>query len=466
MLLPPGPASAPDLLNRFLVNPFQFLQQCQRDYGDTFSVPLGDFGAQQYQATGNWVFLTDPQHIRQLFNVKDQDAPGGEANSILFMQLIPSRGSAVIDGVEHVDRRRALSDLVVGKQTLERFNSMILAEAEQTLSQAVVQQSTVQQSTVQQGTVQQGTINLAAVFRTLSHRVMEKVTFGDACDEKTALLAENLHRFGDFGVTPQDKREILDQCLAGVESFLASSSGCPVAHTAEHTEKSSASDNESFTSLLNGLSSTSDRWQPLEQTQLRDELVTLLLGGADTTATSMSWTLVWLLKNPQAMQALRQELTAATQEAELTELDIEQLSYLDAVVKESSRISPMLFNSSVRLLKQPMQVGQYQLPVGTMVANCNYLVHHREDIYAEPALFKPERFLNQKPNPHQWIPFGGGIRRCIGMGFAQHEIKLALARLLLQYDIEDAGVSDQAEMQGSFFGPQGGVPVKLQPMEK
>ncbi|BFM14894.1 cytochrome P450 [Maricurvus nonylphenolicus] len=448
MLLPPGPAPSPDLLDHFLANPFNFLLQCQRDYGDTFSVPLGDFGATQYQATGNWVFLTDPQHIKQLFNVKDQDAPGGEANSILFMQLIPSRGSAVIDGVEHVDRRRALSDLVVGKHTLERFNSMILDVAEQAFREA-----TEQQTRAQQTRAQQGTINLASVFRTLSHRVMERVTFGDLCDGNTALLAENLHRFGDFGVTPQDKREILDQCLSGVESFLSSRAGCPVAHN--------SSDRESYTSLLNGLSSTSDRWQPLEKEQLRDELVTLLLGGADTTATSMSWTLVWLLKNPQAMQTLRQELTAATEDSALAELDIEQLAYLDAVVKESSRISPMLFNSSVRLLKQPMQIGQYQLPVGTMVANCNYLVHHRADIYPEPEIFKPERFLDKKPNPHQWIPFGGGIRRCIGMGFAQHEIKLALANLLLHYDIEDAGVSDQAAMQGSFFGPQAGVPVKL-----
>ncbi len=448
MSLPPGPSLTDtggrqeDLLDRFFSNPFDFLKQCQDTYGDIFTVPLGDFGVDGYEASGQWVFLTHPEHIKALFGADTDACVGGQANDIQFMKLMPRAGSVVIDGPEHIERRRALGDLVVGKQKLDRFTAMMEAEAIKSFERA-------------ERTAKGNTLQLASVFRELSNNIMERATFGNDTGSDTEEIKQHLNHFGDIGATSTDKEAIIGRCLAKVDSYIdaRTGAGCPV--SAQNQEASS------YISLLKGLSADSERWQSLSQPTLRDELVTMLLGGADTTATTLSWVLAWLVKNSETMKTLVAEVDELLGEGSLAEQDIESLPFLDAVVKESSRISPMLFNSSARLLKQPLALDGYKIPAGTIVANCAYLVHHRADIYSAPESFTPQRFLTSKPNSYQWIPFGGGVRRCIGMGFAIHEIKIALATLLRSYVLQDEGVSTQAEMQGSFFGPAGGIPVKL-----
>jgi cytochrome P450 len=454
MSLPSGPSltdnagSQEDLLESFFANPFDFLKHCQDTYGDVFTVPLGDFGVDEYAASGQWVFLTHPEHIKALFGADTDTCVGGQANDIQFMQLMPRAGSVVIDGPEHIERRRALGDLVVGKQKLNRFTTMMEAEATKSFEQA-------------ERTTEGHTLQLASVFRELSNNIMERASFGNDTGSDTEEIKQHLNHFGDIGATPTDKQAIIGRCLAKVDSYIdtRTEEGCPVAQ--ESFVAPNSPDAVSYLSLFAGLSADSERWQSLPQAALRDELVTMLLGGADTTATTLSWVLAWLVKNPEVMETLVAEVDGGLGDKSLAEQDIESLPFLDAVVKESSRISPMLFNSSARLLKQPLTLGGYKIPAGTMVANCAYLVHHRADIYSAPERFMPQRFLDSKPNPYQWIPFGGGVRRCIGMGFAIHEIKIALATLLRSYVLQDEGVSTQAEMQGSFFGPAGGVPVRL-----
>lgn len=448
MSLPPGPSltdtsgGQEGLLDCFFANPFDFLKHCQDTYGDIFTVPLGDFGVDGYGASGQWVFLTNPEHIKALFGADTGTCFGGQANDIQFMQLMPRAGSVVIDGPEHIERRRALGDLVVGKQKLERFTIMMEAESTKSFERA-------------ERTAQGHTLQLSSVFRELSNNIMERATFGLDTGSDTEEIKQHLNHFGDIGATPTDKQAIIGRCLAKVDSYIdtRAEDGCPVAPN--------SLDVASYRSLFAGLSADSERWQSLPKATLRDELVTMLLGGADTTATTLSWVLAWLVKNPEVMETLVAEVDGVLGDKSLAEQDIESLPFLDAVVKESSRISPMLFNSSARLLKQPMTLGGYKIPAGTMVANCAYLVHHRADIYTAPESFTPQRFLDSKPSPYQWIPFGGGVRRCIGMGFAIHEIKIALVTLLRTYVLQDKGVSTEAEMQGSFFGPAGGVPIIL-----
>lgn len=448
MSLPPGPSLTDSaggqegLLESFFANPFDFLKHCQDTYGDIFTVPLGDFGVDGYSASGDWVFLTHPEHIKALFGADTDTCVGGQANDIQFMQLMPRTGSVVIDGPEHIERRRALGDLVVGKQKLDRFTAMMEAEAQQSFARS-------------ERKAEGKPVQLASVFRELSNNIMERATFGEDVGDDTVEIKQHLNHFGDIGATPTDKQAIIGRCLGKVDSYIEArtEAGCPVP---QHSQ-----DTTSYLSLFRGLSADSERWQSLPQATLRDELVTMLLGGADTTATTLSWILAWLVKNPEVMETLVAEVDGGLDDKSLAEQDIENLPFLDAVVKESSRISPMLFNSSARLLKQPLTLDGYKIPAGTMVANCAYLVHHRKDIYSDPESFTPQRFLTSKPNPYQWIPFGGGVRRCIGMGFAIHEIKIALATLLRSYALQDEGASTQAEMQGSFFGPAGGVPVRL-----
>jgi cytochrome P450 len=159
--------------------------------------------------------------------------------------------------------------------------------------------------------------------------------------------------------------------------------------------------------------------------ELRDQLITLLVAGHETTATALAWAFRYILEHRDVEQKLRAELSRG----DLDPRRIASLPYLDATVREVLRIRPVIPMVG-RRLKAALRIGRYELPRGTFVAPSIWLAHHREQAFPAPTAFRPERFLERKPSASEWFPFGGGIRRCIGMAFALYEMKMSLAAIL------------------------------------
>jgi cytochrome P450 len=160
--------------------------------------------------------------------------------------------------------------------------------------------------------------------------------------------------------------------------------------------------------------------------ELRDELMTLLVAGHETTAAALSWAIELLARHPAQLDRLRSEIAAGDGE-----------DYLDAVVKETLRLRPVI-SLVLRRLAKPMEIGGRLLPAGVSVAPCIYLLHRRPDIYPEPDRFRPERFLERPPGTYTWIPFGGGVRRCLGGAFAEFEMRVVLRELVSRRRIRPA----------------------------
>jgi len=156
--------------------------------------------------------------------------------------------------------------------------------------------------------------------------------------------------------------------------------------------------------------------RPMSDVEIRDELITLLVAGHETTATALAWAVERLVRHPAYQARL------------IEEIHVGEHRFCDAVVKETLRLRPVL-SRVARRLKAPMSIGGIQLPAGVTVVPSIYLIHRRPDIYADPKRFRPERFLEQRAGTYTWIPFGGGIRRCLGAAFAEYEMRVVLSTL-------------------------------------
>jgi cytochrome P450 family 110 len=174
--------------------------------------------------------------------------------------------------------------------------------------------------------------------------------------------------------------------------------------------------------------------EPMTDVELRDELITLLVAGHETTATSLSWAFYWIHHLPQVREKLLQELDTLGENPDLN--TIFRLPYLDAVYKETLRIYPVAMMAFQRIVLSPLEIAGYHFEPGTILAPSIYLTHHREDLYPQPKQFKPERFLERQFSTYEYFPFGGGNRRCIGMAFAQFEMKLILVTVLSRWQLE------------------------------
>jgi len=164
---------------------------------------------------------------------------------------------------------------------------------------------------------------------------------------------------------------------------------------------------------------------PMRDDEMRDELLTLLVAGHETTATSLAWVVERLCRHPRKLDRLRAEIEAGGDE------------YLTATIQETLRLRPVI-SIVLRRLTQPVEIGGYELPAGVSVAPSVYLVHRNPEVYPDPDSFKPERFLDEPPGTYTWIPFGGGVRRCLGAAFAQFEMTVVLRELVRRRQIRPA----------------------------
>jgi cytochrome P450 len=159
--------------------------------------------------------------------------------------------------------------------------------------------------------------------------------------------------------------------------------------------------------------------------------MTLLIAGHESTATALAWAIERLSRHPQALARLREEATSAGGS-----------EYADAVVKETLRLRPVL-SLVLRKLAEPMEIGGHLLPKGTWVAPCISLIHRRADVYPEPDRFRPERFIDGPPGTYTWMPFGGGVRRCLGASFAQLEMREVLRTVATHTDLVPSPARDE-----------------------
>jgi cytochrome P450 len=194
---------------------------------------------------------------------------------------------------------------------------------------------------------------------------------------------------------------------------------------------------------------------PLSEDEVHDELVTLLVAGHETTATALAWSLRWLATDAALVGRLRDAIASANGDP----LAIAKLELLDGTVKESLRLQPVVPLVG-RVLQEPGTFGRVSLPRGALVAPSIYLVHRRPELYPEPERFHPDRFRAFKPSPWEWLPFGGGLRKCIGAAFAMYEMKMVLAALLPRVDFQLADESAVRPVRrGITITPAHGLPI-------
>jgi cytochrome P450 len=204
------------------------------------------------------------------------------------------------------------------------------------------------------------------------------------------------------------------------------------------------------------LDACDEKGAPLSEDEVHDELLTLLVAGHETTATALAWALRWLLPDRALVGRLNDEIASAGGDP----MRLAKLPLLDGTVKEALRLQPVIPMVG-RVLQEPVRIGGIDMPAGSVCAASIYLVHRRPSLYPEPERFRPERFLDFKPAAWEWLPFGGGLRRCVGAAFAMYEMKMVLAAMLPRVEMRLATDRVRNVRRAITITPEGGLPVVL-----
>lgn len=398
---------------QWIVTPISFMRHCHRRYGDQFTVRLA-------RALPPVVFCCDPKAL-QIILTKDEselfDAPG-ELNAV-FEPLLGSQSVITLSGDPHRRMRQLLLPPLHGEQ-MRSYGQLI-----QCITQDVMGEWQIGQPFAVRKAMQ--TISLRVILRAVfgledgpRYQQLERL-LGSLLDQLGHPVSVSFMYYSKLRkylgpVTPWGRvvraEEEIDQLLFNEIS--------------ERRARQQDSRNDILTMLMSARDETGE---PLTEQELRDELMTLLVAGHETTATALAWALYWIHKSSQARGRLTDELESLEDPVDSSALS--RLPYLNAVCSETLRICPVGMLTFPRITKSRVELMGFSLDPGTVVAGCIYLAHHRQEVYPDPDVFRPERFLERRYSPYEYLPFGGGARRCIGMAFAQFEMKIVLGTVLL-----------------------------------
>lgn len=431
--LPPGPSLARAV--GFIRAPFAFLEACARRYGDCFTV--------RFPGVPPFVFTSDPEAIRAIFTGDPEQLRAGEANAPLGAFMGP-QSLLFLDGAAHLRERRLLLPPFHGER-MQAYGRTIAAITDRAIDRWPLGKPFPLHPSMQAITFE---VILSTVFgfeeetRRAALRALLTRLFAIFSSPLGSVLGVPLFQVELGGVTPWGRvvrlKDAIDRLLC-----------------AEFARRRAAAvwRGDDVLSLL--LAARDEAGQPIPDAALRDEMLTLTLAGHETTAASLAWVIARLLERPDVMERLRIEIDAFGAAPER----VGARPYLDAVVKESSRLTPVIPNVG-RRLAVPLRLGGYELPAGVVVAPCIYLAHRRRDLWTEPERFDPDRFVGTRINPAAFLPFGGGTRRCIGAAFATYEMKVVLTRLLARVDLQMApGYQPKLVRRSIAFAPSQGLPV-------
>ena len=432
--LPPGPR-LPRLIQTlgFLFGGVRYLEACRRRYGDVVT-----FGT---LFDSKFVMVFDPGMVKQVFQGSGTQLHAGEANALLG-PILGERSVLLLDEGEHLRHRRLMLPSFHG-QRLQVFEQVMRDAADSEIESWPVGEAFPLLPTMQSLTLR---VIMRAVFGfeegpaedELRNRLREMIE--PVARPRGLLLMTMLGRLGSGrgeAARFEARRRAVDELLY-----------------AEIERRRTAPDLEQRTDVFSALLLAEDEdGERLSDREVRDELVTLLLAGHETTATGLAWTFDLLLHSPPV---LARAAAAARAEDGGDE-------YLDAVVKESLRLRPVIPGVGRVVRGEPFALNGYVIPVGVEINPSIRLVHRRGDLYPDPAAFRPERFLGpDAPDTYTWIPFGGGTRRCLGASFALMEMRIVLGRVLERASLRPASAElNETVFRGITLAPKEGVRVVL-----
>ena len=411
---------SPTLLQiaQWIFDPLGYMKKHFRECGDLF---------QAYVSWGNTnplLMLNEPKALQYILTHdtgKEFTAPG-EVNRILE-PLLGRQNLILLSGNEHQRRRKLVTPPFHGER-LKAYGNII-----QNITQQVIEQWSTETS-----------LNVRDTMQKITMKVILQAVFGlhegERFDRLERLLGQRLNMTGsplgslllflpflqkNYGSwSPGDR---LQKLSLETDDLLFAE--------IQERRNNPSPDRIDILSLL--LMAEDEDGNGLTDQDLRDELMTLLVAGHETTATALTWALYWIHSLPEVKDKLLAELDSITDQTDPSQFL--KLPYLGAVCNETLRFYPVAMLTFPRQVEQPMELCGYQLEQGMLVMGSIYLIHQREDLYPQPEQFRPERFLEKQFSPYEFMPFGGGVRRCVGAALAQYEMKIVLGTILSQLDL-------------------------------
>jgi cytochrome P450 len=429
-MLPPGPR-LPKLVQTlgFMFAGRRFLDATRRRYGDVVTMSTA--------FDSKFVMVFDPDLLKKVFQAPPDRLRAGEANALLG-QVLGRRSVLVLDGAEHLRQRKLMLPPFHGKR-LRTYEDTMRAAADRAIDAWPVGQPFALMPSMQSVTLD---VIMHAVWG------LEEGPRAEELKRRVRAVIEPLsRRFGIVLLALSGGRFGDRQAVQRFEARRAELDAMIYEEIAQRRLAPDLEEREDVFSML--LGARDEDGEPMTDQELRDELVTLLVAGHETTATGLSWAFELLLRTPRVMAKLEESLAAGDE------------TYLDAVVKEALRLRPVIPGVGRVVRGEPFELGGYSVPPGVEINPSIGVIHRRGDRYPQPGEFRPERFLgDDAPDTYTWVPFGGGTRRCLGASFALLEMKVVIRRVLERASLRTVDRKpEQVLRRGITLVPRDGVRV-------
>ncbi|MEH1767273.1 cytochrome P450 [Nostoc sp.] len=442
MKLPDGPKTSPrSLSHHFKTDPLGFMDAMNESYGDIFTIMAGSTPL---------VIVSNPLGMKQIFTSAKEITASGKLNQGGAL-LVGSNGLLMLDGLRHKHRRQLLMPPLHGNR-VKAYGQRICQVTEKVMNDLASGKSFYAYPTMQKITLE---VILQALFGLHSGERYEQfrglfsnlLSFARSRWLRLSLsypfLRQDLGRWSPWGYWQNLQRQF-DKLLH-----------------AEIAERRSQADRDRTDVLSELVFACDETGQPMTYEDVRDLFPSLLLGGQDASATAITWALYWIHRLRDVRERLLEELDTLSESPD--PMSIVALPYLSAVCNEVLRIYPTQVVTFPRLVESPIEVMGFELSPGTVVRGSIYLTHQREDLYPQPKEFKPERFLERQYSPYEFLPFGGGARRCPGEALALFEMKLVLATILSRYQLAlfDEKKVEKPKAIGVNYPPASGLKMVI-----
>lgn len=440
--LPPGPR-IPTIASTLLwmFRPIELMEQSAKRYGEPYSMRLLGFPP--------IVVVHTPEAVKQIFTDDGETFAAGRFNRALA-PLLGDKSVLMLDGPEHLRHRRLLLPPFHGER-MQRYGEAMLS-----LTDACIDHWKVGERFPLHPDMQD--VTLSVIIRTV---------FGFELGPRFEEFRTRMKRILKLGATPTLLVPALRKDLGprspwgAFRRALASGDDYLLGEIRDRRRTGHRGDD--ILSLL--LDARDEEGKPMSDAELRDELVTLLVAGHETTATALAWAVRWTLATPGLLARVRKEIDDACAKHGLTRLDparAAELPLVDAIAREAMRLNPVIPLVG-RVTEKPVRIANFDLPAGTPIVCSIVLAQRRPEVYPDPLRFDPDRFLHKKFTPSEMFPFGGGLRRCIGMAFALYEMRIVLARIFERAELTLAPTRPiRVQRRSITLMPSDGLFVRLE----